>query len=251
MQTLVMFLLYFAPTPGASGIGEVLSAAVMSTYVPRELTPLYILIWRLTLTLLHARRSGSSSSPAGCARGSRRSTEARWRSRQVARHGDAKTRTSPPRATTPRCSGAWCATSGPTAGWRPAPSLLLLPAVGPRARRARGSPSRRSTSPFPRQESACSASSPRSTGSPAAASSWWSTAALLLTTCDRPAGDVRPADADLRAPPAAQHHLLRPEPRRAADDAGHLRRRDAERAVLLGRGDDLRGRVHPRSPSWS
>jgi len=50
VQTLVMFLLYFAPTPGASGIGEVLSAAVMSSYVPRELTPLYILIWRLTLT---------------------------------------------------------------------------------------------------------------------------------------------------------------------------------------------------------
>ncbi len=50
LQTLVMFLLYFAPTPGASGIGEVLSAAVMSSYVPRELTPIYILIWRLTLT---------------------------------------------------------------------------------------------------------------------------------------------------------------------------------------------------------
>jgi uncharacterized protein (TIRG00374 family) len=50
VQTLVMFLLYFTPTPGASGIGEVLSAAVMSSYVPRELTPLYILVWRLTLT---------------------------------------------------------------------------------------------------------------------------------------------------------------------------------------------------------
>jgi uncharacterized protein (TIRG00374 family) len=50
VQTLVMFLLYFAPTPGASGIGEVLSAAVMSSYVPRELTPIYILIWRLTLS---------------------------------------------------------------------------------------------------------------------------------------------------------------------------------------------------------
>jgi uncharacterized protein (TIRG00374 family) len=50
VQTLVMFLLYFAPTPGASGVGEVLSAAVMSSYVPRELTPTYILIWRLTLT---------------------------------------------------------------------------------------------------------------------------------------------------------------------------------------------------------
>src|SRR5689334_12230670 len=50
VQTLVMFLLYFAPTPGASGIGEVLSAAVMSTYLPRELTPIYILVWRLILT---------------------------------------------------------------------------------------------------------------------------------------------------------------------------------------------------------
>ena len=50
VQTLVMFLLYFTPTPGASGIGEVLSAAVMSSYVPRELTPIYILVWRLTLT---------------------------------------------------------------------------------------------------------------------------------------------------------------------------------------------------------
>lgn len=50
IQTLVMFLLYFAPTPGAAGIGEVLSAAVMSSYVPRELTPIYILVWRLILT---------------------------------------------------------------------------------------------------------------------------------------------------------------------------------------------------------
>jgi uncharacterized membrane protein YbhN (UPF0104 family) len=45
-----MFLLYFAPTPGASGVGEVLSAAVMSSYVPRELTPIYILVWRLALS---------------------------------------------------------------------------------------------------------------------------------------------------------------------------------------------------------
>jgi uncharacterized protein (TIRG00374 family) len=50
VQTLVMFLLYFAPTPGASGVGELLSAAVMSSYVPRELTPIYIMIWRLTLS---------------------------------------------------------------------------------------------------------------------------------------------------------------------------------------------------------
>lgn len=51
LQTLITFLLYFfAPTPGGSGIAELLSAAVMSIYVPRALTPLYTLLWRLTVT---------------------------------------------------------------------------------------------------------------------------------------------------------------------------------------------------------
>ncbi|HEX9691321.1 MAG TPA: lysylphosphatidylglycerol synthase transmembrane domain-containing protein [Gemmatimonadales bacterium] len=47
LQTLIVFLLYFAPTPGGSGLAEILSAAVMSIYVPRELTPSYILMWRI------------------------------------------------------------------------------------------------------------------------------------------------------------------------------------------------------------
>jgi glycosyltransferase 2 family protein len=46
LQTLISFLLYFAPTPGASGLAELISAAVMSIYVPREVTPSYTLIWR-------------------------------------------------------------------------------------------------------------------------------------------------------------------------------------------------------------
>jgi hypothetical protein len=50
VQTLITFLLYFAPTPGASGVAEVLSAAVMTIYLPRELTPLYTLVWRCILT---------------------------------------------------------------------------------------------------------------------------------------------------------------------------------------------------------
>jgi len=50
VQTLVMFLLYFAPTPGASGVAEVTSALVMSVYVPSELVPLYTLIWRAILS---------------------------------------------------------------------------------------------------------------------------------------------------------------------------------------------------------
>jgi uncharacterized protein (TIRG00374 family) len=52
LQTLIVFLLYFAPTPGGSGIAEVLSAAVMSIYVPRELTPVYVLLWRVMVGYL-------------------------------------------------------------------------------------------------------------------------------------------------------------------------------------------------------
>ena len=46
VQTFITFLLYFAPTPGGSGLAEVLSAAVMSIYVPRALLPSYTLVWR-------------------------------------------------------------------------------------------------------------------------------------------------------------------------------------------------------------
>ncbi len=51
LQTLITFLLYFfAPTPGGSGIAELLSAAVMSIYVPRPLTALYTLLWRMVIS---------------------------------------------------------------------------------------------------------------------------------------------------------------------------------------------------------
>lgn len=50
LQTLITFLLYFAPTPGASGIGEVLSALVMAVYVPDSLVALYTLLWRCFVT---------------------------------------------------------------------------------------------------------------------------------------------------------------------------------------------------------
>jgi len=50
LQTLITFLLYFAPTPGASGFGEVLSALVMAVYVPDSLVALYTLLWRCFVT---------------------------------------------------------------------------------------------------------------------------------------------------------------------------------------------------------
>ena len=39
-----------ATATAGQSLSEVLSAAVMSSYVPRELTPIYILVWRLTLS---------------------------------------------------------------------------------------------------------------------------------------------------------------------------------------------------------
>jgi uncharacterized protein (TIRG00374 family) len=52
LQTLITFLIYFAPTPGGSGLAELISAAVMSIYVPRDLTPSYILLWRVLTSYL-------------------------------------------------------------------------------------------------------------------------------------------------------------------------------------------------------
>jgi uncharacterized protein (TIRG00374 family) len=50
LQTFITSALYFAPTPGGSGFAEALSLAVMAPYLPREMTPIYILVWRFILT---------------------------------------------------------------------------------------------------------------------------------------------------------------------------------------------------------
>ncbi|MEZ4458081.1 MAG: lysylphosphatidylglycerol synthase transmembrane domain-containing protein, partial [Gemmatimonadales bacterium] len=51
LNTVVTFVLYFfAPTPGGSGIGELLSTAVMSIYVPKSIAPLYVILWRLVIS---------------------------------------------------------------------------------------------------------------------------------------------------------------------------------------------------------
>ncbi len=50
LQTFITSMLYFAPTPGASGFAEGLSTLVMASYVAPVLIPLYTLVWRLVLT---------------------------------------------------------------------------------------------------------------------------------------------------------------------------------------------------------
>ena len=79
LQTMITFLLYFAPTPGASGIAELLSATVMSSvYLPPAVAPVYTLIWRCILSYftlifgffvfyrwLHHRLKGVDDQPDG------------------------------------------------------------------------------------------------------------------------------------------------------------------------------------------
>jgi len=48
LQVTISFLLYFAPTPGGAGAAEALQAALMSVFVPNDLLPAFIIIWRFT-----------------------------------------------------------------------------------------------------------------------------------------------------------------------------------------------------------
>jgi len=46
IQMVLLFVLYLAPTPGASGIAELLSLSAMSAIIPSEFGAYYNLLWR-------------------------------------------------------------------------------------------------------------------------------------------------------------------------------------------------------------
>lgn len=46
MQVVLMLIFYFSPTPGASGLAEVSTAAVMSSVVPTSYQAVFIVLWR-------------------------------------------------------------------------------------------------------------------------------------------------------------------------------------------------------------
>jgi len=50
----LLFLLYFAPTPGSSGLAEAFSLSAMAAIVPAGLAPYYNLIWRAFTVYLSA-----------------------------------------------------------------------------------------------------------------------------------------------------------------------------------------------------
>ena len=53
-QMNVIFLIYFAPTPGGAGFAEGISLSIMSHIVPTALAPYYNLFWRMTTLYLPA-----------------------------------------------------------------------------------------------------------------------------------------------------------------------------------------------------
>ncbi|MDH3297224.1 MAG: flippase-like domain-containing protein [Gemmatimonadota bacterium] len=52
LHALLHFLLYFMPTPGGSGIAEILAPALMSPFLPSQLLVAYTAVWRFFLTYI-------------------------------------------------------------------------------------------------------------------------------------------------------------------------------------------------------
>jgi uncharacterized protein (TIRG00374 family) len=52
LQVIQFFILYFSPTPGASGIAEVSSVSLMSTIVPVGFLPAFAILWRFFVTYI-------------------------------------------------------------------------------------------------------------------------------------------------------------------------------------------------------
>jgi len=50
LQIIQFFILYFSPTPGASGIAEVSSVSLMSTIIPTGYLPVFAILWRFFTT---------------------------------------------------------------------------------------------------------------------------------------------------------------------------------------------------------
>ncbi len=54
LQIIQLLVIYFAPTPGASGVAEVSAAWLMGKLIPAELLLLYVVLWRFSTTVFGA-----------------------------------------------------------------------------------------------------------------------------------------------------------------------------------------------------
>ncbi len=59
LHVMIQFLLYFMPTPGSAGIGEIVTPAVMSPFMPASLLVAYTVVWRFFLTYLTVAAGGA------------------------------------------------------------------------------------------------------------------------------------------------------------------------------------------------
>ncbi len=58
LQVVQLLLIYFAPTPGASGVAELSSVWLMGKLMPESMLLVYAIIWRFTTTILAAMIGG-------------------------------------------------------------------------------------------------------------------------------------------------------------------------------------------------
>jgi uncharacterized protein (TIRG00374 family) len=54
IQIALLFIIYFAPTPGSAGVAEGASLAAMAVFVPVGFAPYYNMLWRFTTTYMSA-----------------------------------------------------------------------------------------------------------------------------------------------------------------------------------------------------
>ncbi len=58
LHVLLQYLLYFMPTPGGSGIGELLVSALMSPFLPARMLVAYAAVWRVFLSYVTVSAGG-------------------------------------------------------------------------------------------------------------------------------------------------------------------------------------------------
>ncbi len=54
LQIVQLLMIYFAPTPGASGLAEVSASWLMGKLIPAELLVVYVILWRFSTTIIGA-----------------------------------------------------------------------------------------------------------------------------------------------------------------------------------------------------
>ena len=52
LQLIIFLVIYFAPTPGASGVSEVSTAYIMGQIIPRDQIGVFVILWRFFILFI-------------------------------------------------------------------------------------------------------------------------------------------------------------------------------------------------------